>query len=85
MGKIFAEKANAAQGPVAFLLPLKGVSILDADGEMFCDRDADGAFFAELMENLNDGTAVYEIDHNINDPEFSARACELMLELIAQK
>ena len=85
MGKIFAEKANAAQGPVAFLLPLKGVSILDADGEMFCDRDADGAFFAALMENLNDGTAVYEIDHNINDPEFSARACELMLELIAQK
>ena len=85
MGEIFAGKANAAQGPVAFLLPLKGVSILDGDGEMFCDRDADGAFFAALKENLDDGTAVYEIDHNINDPQFAARACELMLELIAQK
>ena len=85
MGEIFACKANAAQGPVAFLLPLKGVSILDGDGEMFCDRDADGAFFAALKENLDDGIAVYEIDHNINDPQFAARACELMLELIAQK
>ena len=85
MGEIFAGKANAAQGPVAFLLPLKGVSILDGDGEMFCDRDADGAFFAALKENLDDGIAVYEIDHNINDPQFAARACELMLELIAQK
>ncbi|MCB0084232.1 MAG: Tm-1-like ATP-binding domain-containing protein, partial [Caldilineaceae bacterium] len=33
MGKIFAEKANAAKGPVAFLIPLRGVSILDGDGE----------------------------------------------------
>ena len=85
MGKIFAEKANQATGPVAFLLPLKGVSILDGDGELFCDRAADQAMFDAIKENLNDGIAVHEIDHNINDPEFSARATELMLELIAQK
>ena len=85
MGKIFAEKANQAMGPVAFLLPLKGVSILDGDGELFCDRAADQAFFDALKMNLNDGIAVHEIDHNINDPEFSARATELMLELIDQK
>jgi len=85
LGKIFAEKANAAKGPVAFLLPLKGVSILDGEGELFCDRTADQAFFNALKEHLHDGIAVYEIDHNINDPEFSARASELMLELIAQK
>ena len=85
LGKIFAEKANAAKGPVAFLLPLKGVSILDGEGELFCDRTADQAFFNALKEHLHDGIAVYEIDHNINDSEFSARASELMLELIAQK
>ena len=85
MGKIFAEKANQAMGPVAFLLPLKGVSILDGDGELFCDRTADQAFFDALKMNLNDGIAVHEIDHNINDPEFSTRATELMLELIDQK
>uniref|UniRef100_A0A7S2Y1T6 Uncharacterized protein n=1 Tax=Entomoneis paludosa TaxID=265537 RepID=A0A7S2Y1T6_9STRA len=34
-GEIFADKANAATAPVAFLLPLRGVSILDGDGQPF--------------------------------------------------
>jgi len=85
MGKIFAEKANQATGPVAFLIPLQGVSILDGDGELFCDREADQAFFAALKASLNEGIPVCEIDHNINDSEFAAKATELMLELIAQK
>ncbi|MEO6497423.1 MAG: Tm-1-like ATP-binding domain-containing protein, partial [Mucilaginibacter sp.] len=48
MGKIFAEKANAAKGKVAFLIPLQGYSILDSvkDGEpqLFWDPAADKAF-----------------------------------------
>lgn len=85
MGKIFAEKANAAKGPVAFLIPLKGVSILDGDGELFCDRDADRAFIAALKEHLHAGIPVHEIDCNINAAAFSTKATELMLALIAQK
>ncbi|MSR83517.1 MAG: UPF0261 family protein [Candidatus Latescibacteria bacterium] len=85
MGRIFAEKANQAQGPVAFLLPLKGVSILDGEGQLFCDWEADQAFFAALKEHLKPGIRVVELDHNINDPEFSAKAVEMMLELIEQK
>jgi uncharacterized protein (UPF0261 family) len=84
MGTVFAKKANAAKGPVAFLIPLKGVSILDGDGEMFCDREADQAMFDAIKADLNDDIPVVEIDHNINDPEFSAKAVEMMLELIAQ-
>jgi uncharacterized protein (UPF0261 family) len=83
MGEVFAEKANAATGPVAFLLPLKGVSILDGDGELFCDREADTAMFAALKKGLNKDIPVYEIDTNINDPAFSQRAVALMLELIS--
>jgi len=85
MGKIFAEKANAAKGPVAFLLPLKGVSILDGDGERFCDRRADQAMFDTLREHLRDGIEVVALDANINDPEFSAKAVEMMLGLIRQR
>lgn len=84
MGQIFAAKANAAKGPVAFLLPLKGVSILDGDGELFCDRAADQVMFDALKENLRADIAVHEIDHNINDPAFSAKAVEIMLDLIAE-
>ena len=85
MGKIFAEKANAAKGPVAFLLPLKGVSILDGDGELFCDREIDKALFDSIKANLKETIPVIEIENNINDPEFSAKAVEIMLDLIKQK
>lgn len=84
MGEIFAQKANAANGPVAFLLPLRGVSILDGDGERFCDRSADSAFAEALKANLRAGIPVEELDANINNEAFSKRATERMLELIAQ-
>lgn len=84
MGKAFAEKANAAKGPVAFLLPLKGVSILDGDGEPFCDRETDKVMFDAIRANLKEGIPVVEMDNNINDPAFSAKAVKMMLDLIEQ-
>jgi uncharacterized protein (UPF0261 family) len=82
MGKVFAEKANAAKGPVAFLIPLRGVSILDGDGQPFCDREADRAMFETIKVHLKEGIPVMEMDRNINDPEFSAKAVEMILDLI---
>jgi len=84
MGKIFAEKANAARGPVAFLLPLRGVSLLDGDDQPFCDREADRAMFDALKANLREGIEVVEMDNHINDPEFAAKAVEMMMALIEQ-
>ena len=84
MGRVFAEKANVSTGPVAFLLPLKGVSILDGDGELFCDREADAAFFHALKAHLRSDILVYEVELNINDPAFSARAVELLLGLMSE-
>jgi uncharacterized protein (UPF0261 family) len=84
MGKIFAEKANAAKGPVAFLLPLRGVSFLDGDDQPFCDREADRAMFDAIKANVRESIEVVEMDSNINDPEFSAKAVEMMLALIKQ-
>ena len=84
MGKVFAEKANVATGPVAFLLPLKGVSILDGDGQPFCDREADTVMFDTIKANLREGITVVEMDNNINDPEFAAKAVDMMLDLIKQ-
>jgi len=84
MGKVFAEKANAAKGLVAFLIPLRGVSILDGDGQPFCDREADRAMFDAIKANVRAGIPVIEMDNNINDPEFSAKAVEMILYLIKQ-
>jgi uncharacterized protein (UPF0261 family) len=85
MGEIFAKKANAATGPVAFLIPLRGVSMLDGDGQPFCDREADRAMFDAIKTNLKPGIPIVELDLNINDPAFAAKAVEMMLDLMKQR
>jgi uncharacterized protein (UPF0261 family) len=69
MGRIFAEKANAASGPVAFLIPLKGVSMLDADGQPFCDRGADRAMFDAIRANVAPGIEVVELSTTSTTPK----------------
>jgi uncharacterized protein (UPF0261 family) len=85
MGEIFAKKANAATGPVAFLFPLRGVSMLDGDGQPFCDREADRAMFDAIKANVKPGIPIVEVDLNINDPAFAAKAAEMMLQLMSQR
>ena len=84
MGQVFAEKANAAKGPVAFLIPLKGVSILDGDDQIFCDREADSAMFDAIKTHLDDRIPIVELNHNINDAEFSVHAVKMLLGLIKE-
>src|SRR6201981_2133087 len=74
MGEIFAQKANAAKGPVAFLIPLRGVSMLDGDGHPCCDREADKAMFDAIKAHLKPEIPVVELDLNINEPAFATRA-----------
>jgi len=85
LGQIFAQKANAATGPIGFLFPLRGVSMLDADEGLFCDRVADRAFFDAVRAHAKPEIPIVEVDCNINDPMFAAQAVELMLQLIAHK
>lgn len=85
MGEIFARKANAAKGPIAFLIPLRGVSMLDGDDGVFCDRAADAAFNEALKANLRSDIPVVELDANINDAAFAEKAVQMMLNLIARK
>ncbi len=84
MGEIFAKKANEAQGNVAFLLPLKGVSILDSEGERFWWPEADRAMFDAIKKHVKPGIDIFEIDANINDKVFSEKAVELMMALMGR-
>ena len=77
IGKFIASRLNQAKGKVEVLLPLKGVSILDGDGERFCDREADQALFDTLTSELSTEIRVTEIDCNINDPQFADKAVEI--------
>ena len=82
LGRILAEKANASRGPVAVLLPLKGVSQLDSPGGAFWWPEADQALFAAIKQHLRPDIPLLELDHNINDPEFADQAVRVLLELL---
>jgi len=82
MGRIFAEKLNAARGPAKVLIPLGGFSILDSPGERFWNPAADAAFVAALRADLRPEIAVETMDANINDPQFADRAAALLLEML---
>ncbi|MCP4690351.1 MAG: UPF0261 family protein, partial [Desulfobacterales bacterium] len=48
IGRFIADKLNQMEGPARFLLPLKGVSLLDAAGQPFHDPGADQMLFDAL-------------------------------------
>jgi len=79
LGRILAEKANRSTGPVAFYLPLKGVSILDSPGGEFWWPEANEALFAAIKENLREDIPVFELDNNINDEAFARAVTEQLL------
>lgn len=82
MGEMIAHAANQSKGPVAILIPLKGVSMLDSPGGDFWDPEADQACYDAIKRHLKPGIPVIEMDHNINDPEFASKAAELLLEML---
>ncbi len=81
IGEMIAAAANAATGPVAILLPLKGVSQLDSPGGAFWDPEADAACYDAIKANVKPGIPVIEMDKNINDPAFAEKAVELLLSM----
>jgi uncharacterized protein (UPF0261 family) len=84
LGRIIASKLNASTGPVAVYLPLRGVSVISADGGPFHWPEADARLFETLRSTLRADIPVHELDVTINDPAFSAAMAEGLLELIGR-
>ncbi len=82
MGEIFARKANAAKGKVGFAFPLRGVSILDGEGQLFQDWETDRLLFDEIKAGLEERISVREVDANINDMAFSRAIVQMLLEML---
>lgn len=78
IGAWIGKKLNACDGPVRFLLPLKGVSSLDAEGQAFFDPAADKALFEALQDTViqTGDRQILPLDLHINDPAFAAQAVE---------
>ncbi|MFH5801985.1 Tm-1-like ATP-binding domain-containing protein [Haladaptatus sp. CMAA 1911] len=71
LGRIIAEKLNAATGPTGLVLPLQGVSMLDDEGEDFHEFESDEALFDSLRGHIDDDVKLVEVDAHINDTKFA--------------
>jgi uncharacterized protein (UPF0261 family) len=85
LGKEIAHKASAAKGPTAVLVPLKGVSAIDAEGKPFWWPEADQALFDSLRHWMSPHVKVIELDMHINDPSFAEQAARTLLETLTQR
>lgn len=74
IGDFIVTRLNRMQGPVRFLLPLRGVSAIDAPGQPFHDPDADAALFDAIRTAWVEAPnrRLVELDLHINDPLFAA-------------
>lgn len=82
LGKVIAEKLNMAQSPTVLMLPLKGVSGIDGEGQPFYGPEEDEALFNTLRENVDSRIPIIELDNNINDREFALAAAKKLIELM---
>jgi uncharacterized protein (UPF0261 family) len=71
LGRRIARKLSAATGPVSLFVPLRGVSMIDAEGQPFHDPEADAALFEALRAGVGANVELVELDCNVNDDAFA--------------
>src|SRR5579884_1772879 len=84
LGREIAQKASAARGPTAVLVPLRGVSAIDREGQSFWWPEADAALFQSLRNWLSPHVELIEADLHINDPAFAEAAAGTLLRLLGR-
>jgi uncharacterized protein (UPF0261 family) len=84
LGKEIAEKASAAGGPTAIMLPLKGVSAIDAEGKSFWWPEADAALFQSVRNWVAPSVELVELDLHVNDPAFATACAGKLMEMMAR-
>jgi uncharacterized protein (UPF0261 family) len=83
IGAWIADKLNACEGKVCFLIPEKGVSALDIEGGAFHDPEADAALFSAIEETLQitENRRLVRLPLHINDPAFAQAAVAAFREI----
>ncbi len=81
IGEDIAKKVARSKGPAAILLPLRGVSAIDREGEPFDDPAARESLFGAIRAHRG-SVELVEIDAHVNDPAFAEAAARKLLALL---
>ncbi|NLG03730.1 MAG: UPF0261 family protein [Clostridia bacterium] len=85
LGNKVAEKLNEATSKVTLMLPLGGVSAIDAEGQPFYGPEEDKALFKTLKEKIHSQyVEIVEMSENINDKHFAETAAKKLVSLMKE-
>ena len=81
-----AEKLNGAKDYTVLMLPLLGVSMIDAVGQAFYGPEEDTALFDTLRNKIDRKVVrLEEYAMHVNDKEFAEKAAQNLLEMMDRK
>lgn len=84
MARDLCQKLAGAQGPVTFLLPLRGCNEWDRPGGPLSDPEGLAAFVDEMRQACPPNVTLVELDAHINDPAFAAAALQVFDRWVAE-
>jgi uncharacterized protein (UPF0261 family) len=76
-----AERLNAGTGPRASVIPLRGFSMLNREGETLYDAAANMSYVHTMRRELASSVQQVEVDAHINSPEFVEVTADTFLRL----
>ena len=82
LGLHLAQNVNQSTGPVTVVLPLKGISQIDAAGNIFYQPQIDRVLFKTIKSSLSDSIKLIEVEAHINDTAFSALLVDCLVKMI---
>jgi len=82
LGKLFAHRLNQSNGEVVVLFPVKGLSQVDSEGDIFYNSEVNQVLSDSIQKNLKPEIAFDRLSFHINEPEFAMKAVERLLRLM---
>lgn len=82
MGRLIAQKANKARGPVAVVIPKRGFSEFDKPEAIFYHPEGDRLLAEGVKETVLSHVRVIEVDAHINDPSFSDEVLRVLDDMM---
>jgi uncharacterized protein (UPF0261 family) len=85
LGLQLAEKVSQSQAPAAIVIPLRGISQVDAQGGIFYHPEANAALFSAIRQHTAEQVTVMDADMHINDPAFAELLVHTLLGILEKK
>lgn len=84
IGEWIGHRLNDCAGPVRFLIPEGGVSLIDAPDQPFHDPEADAALFAALEQSVHQTAdrQLLRLPQHINDAAFAQALVDHFTEIV---